>query len=141
MHVGEKFRVLRKALGQTQDKFSQTIGIPLSTLKGIETANHMPSYNILNKLTTNPQLSRYVMWLLSDSDSDEPLANQNVQPIDSRLKDIIIMVEDVLAETDISINANKKADLIFYLYEKYIESDDEQTYDMTNVIKLVRMAA
>ena len=41
-HMGRRFRILRHKLSMTQDQFSATYGIPLTSLRQYEMARYMP---------------------------------------------------------------------------------------------------
>lgn len=70
--LGDKFKLLRKEEGLSQRAFCEIVGIPQTTLAGVETGkNKGINSELLGKIASNPRFFPYSMWLLVDELSPE----------------------------------------------------------------------
>lgn len=80
--IGKKIRIIRESERLTREQFSDLTGIPASAQKFYETdrVSSVGSDTLL-KITSNPQLLKYTLWLMSD------LVNENAGQISPELAD------------------------------------------------------
>lgn len=76
----DKFKLLRKIEGLSQQAFCDLIGIPQSTFASVEKGrNKTIGVNILTKICDHPRFTKYTIWLMiddiTDSQVDEMLAS------------------------------------------------------------------
>lgn len=68
----DKFRLLRKIEGLSQQAFCDLVGIPQSTIASLEKGrNKTIGVNILTKICDHPRFTKYSIWLMIDELTDE----------------------------------------------------------------------
>ncbi len=139
--IGEKFKQLRAFLDLTREDLAEMTGVPLGTLRGIERGLHLPGFNVIDKIANHAQLGQYVLWLLQDEASEEPVAYHSSQLDRPLLVSVSEAVEEALKKKRKKLPIVQKAELIGYLYDQICQNKDKQkTVDMANVIQLVDFA-
>lgn len=74
MSLGEKFKLIRGTTGLNQIKFSELVGIGISSYKKYESGNHDVGTQSLLAVTNHPKFKKYALWLVT-GDTD-PAAGQ-----------------------------------------------------------------
>ena len=95
-NITGKIKKLRKAENLTQKGFSELIGIPISSLKTIESGQQTTiNSNVMIKILNNPRLKKYSMWLtaedepeISDSGTLDATTDEILEAIDSLPADL-----------------------------------------------------
>lgn len=70
---GAKIRKMRTAESLTRSQIELLCGISTSTLKGIESGKHYPSFDALRSLVNHFDFQKYCVWLLFDLEYDNLL--------------------------------------------------------------------
>lgn len=65
MDIGKKIKHLRSESGYSQERFAEATGIPLGTLRNVESKNN-PTWEQLSKILALPELRRFTLWLMID---------------------------------------------------------------------------
>jgi len=65
MSLGEKFKLIRGTTGLNQIKFSELVGIGISSYKKYESGNHDVGTQSLLAVTNHPQFKKYALWLVT----------------------------------------------------------------------------
>ncbi|PAJ71900.1 hypothetical protein CJF42_24240 [Pseudoalteromonas sp. NBT06-2] len=63
----EKLKLVRTAIGLSQNKFSLLVDIPLASYKKYEVGDREISFTALTKITSHPKCSKYALWLITGS--------------------------------------------------------------------------
>ena len=81
MSIGysQKLRAIRKHEGLTQGKFAELTGISLGSVKNYETGHSEVGLSTLERVVNCPKLSKYTLWLMTDTTSPE--AGQIAPPV------------------------------------------------------------
>jgi transcriptional regulator with XRE-family HTH domain len=148
LDIGERFRRIREAEKLSREAFSDATGIPVGTLRGIESGKHEPSFAVIQKLALHEKTQQYTLWLLSGDAN--PGAGQAAPGASSRatratidrelLELLLTTVEQILTDRKMNLPADKKSKLIAYLYEQYSQEEDIEI-DRPNVVQLIDFAA
>ncbi|QUM81695.1 helix-turn-helix transcriptional regulator [Moritella sp. 5] len=84
MMYSEKVKSIRKSTGLSQIKFCNETGIPISTLKKVESGVQQPSLTLLSKIINHNDFFKYSLWLFGDKTA--PSLDQ-VSPLDTEQVD------------------------------------------------------
>jgi len=155
INPGEKFKALRNHARMTQPEFSKETGIPLGTVKSIETGKHAPGFTVLQKLAEHSAFRSSIFWLVSNQRDDIRDPVRRIDPVMPHGEDgyiyrdllsaIIEAIENVLDETKRAITPQKKAELISLLYAQTLRNSDsyaEAKHDvsLSDVYSLIELA-
>ncbi|MBL5901423.1 helix-turn-helix transcriptional regulator [Lelliottia amnigena] len=69
--LGDKFRLIREAEGMTRKEFADMVGIPYGTITNYESRGKQVTEEPLLKITKNPRLKKYALWLCTDETAPE----------------------------------------------------------------------
>lgn len=71
MELGKKIKAIRIEEGLTQSEMAQVIDIPLISYRNYEYEKSTINEKNLIKITKNPQLFKYTLWLMTDQVAPE----------------------------------------------------------------------
>lgn len=136
MTIHERLRLLRKDLGLTQSKSATKFRIPLATWKKYEAGPSEPGSNALKGLAlagvnTNWLLTGLGAMLVPNSQLESTGTDAvNIK----RLKLAIETVEEILQESDLEMEPNKKAQAISMTYDILEDEEINQSLKQTKKI-------
>jgi len=138
MSVAERIKQARGA--DSQEEFSEKIGIHKTTLGRIERGERVPDQVLLARiLEVRPELSP--AWLLIGEEPAErtkEILNRSIDYL--LLQNIVVAIEEILVSLNESLSPIKKAQLITTLYKIFSEREEKEI-DKEVVANLIRLAS
>lgn len=136
--LGERIKLLRGR--RSQKEFAKELGIPPTTLGNYENNKSELNFAMIDQFVTIFKVN--IEWLLFGRGPmyGEPSHSQKTveESIDTgRLTEAIKVVEQGLGETQRTMLADKKAELIAAIYDFLLDEKEINTKKVINIIKAV----
>lgn len=137
--ISENLMALRSKVGLSQAKVAENCGISLTSYNYYEKGTRLPDAEVLAKLA---ELFNTSMDTIALGDASLPESTFQLSgSIKSMLQNIIVALEKTLEENDLEMDATKKAEMIFYLYDLNAKEQANYQRIVENTSNVVRLMA
>lgn len=146
--VAAKFKAVRKAEGMSAREASEATGIAFGTWRAIE-QGQVPRFDQLVKLLRFPAFRKFALWFMLDASCPQAgqVSPENVRSkqydefLDLDLLGVVIEAVETAARLhNRELPVDRKSKIVSLLYGQYW-NEDHQDIDMSNVVRLVKIAA
>ena len=137
--IAENLLALRSKAGLSQAKVAEKCGISLTAYNYYEKGQRAPDAEVLAKLA---EIFKTSIDTLATGDATLPDAGLHLNAnIKGMLQNIIMALEETLDANDLEMDAAKKVEMIFYLYDLNAKEQASKQRIIENTSNVVRLMA
>ena len=134
MGIGKRIKKYRLYKGLKAIELSKIINISQGSLSEIENENTKPSADTITSLVTNTDIEPH--WLLTGE--GKMLISESAPLRLDLMKNVIEIVEKTFIKNRLSLQPNKKAELIILLFEELVENETKIQHLEERILRLMK---
>ena len=132
--IGDRIKEIRNARHLTLQSFADILNTSPGFISDIEKGNKNPGNKIISSLKDSFDVN--LNWLFTGKGK---MFTPELSPINLvLLKKVIQAVEDIFIEKNISLQPNKKAELIVFLFEELLEDETKRQDLEERILRLMK---